>query len=225
MRTVSHPEYGEIPLLRHTVRTPDGKEVSYSTYDLTYQPPLPKGAVRGDPTCQNYCTACNVPKYYFVDEKRRCVECERDFTFWAKEQKYWYETLGFSVHSKAIRCLECRKARRAGIALQRSYAEAIKQAAAKPKDPCALLALVEETVQYHREKGKVDLGRALAAVRKARKLSPKLLESLFWEGEIQSLAGRREKAREAYDRFIEKAAPRLQYLSLVKRAYEQRRQK
>jgi hypothetical protein len=42
--------------------------------------------------------------------------------------------------------------------------------------------LAEATVAYLEKSGKGDLDRALAAVRKVRKLDPMLHESLFWEG-------------------------------------------
>jgi tetratricopeptide (TPR) repeat protein len=222
-RTRSHPLFGEIPLVRVPYKTAGGREDGYWTYDLTYKPPLPKGAVAGDVTRQDYCTMCNVPKYFYVDEARTCVECGEAFTFWAKEQKFWYEDLHFNCHSQAIRCLECRKARRDSLTLQKAYAQAVRLAASKPGDPGALLLLCEATVATAEKSGTGDLDRALAAARKARKLDAALHEALYWEGAVQAAAGRPEKAREAYGRFIEAGRKVARLKTLVKTAEKRRR--
>lgn len=217
-RTRSHPLYGDIPMLRVPHKASSGRDDSYWTYDLTYKPPMPKGAVAGDVTRQQYCPMCHVPKYFYVDESRTCVECGEAFTFWAKEQKFWYEDFHFNFHSKAIRCLDCRKARRDAVTLQKAYSDASRLVASKPSDPGALLMLAEATVAYFEKAKKGDLDRALAATRKARKLSPTLHESLFWEGAVQVAAGRHGKAREAFSQFIEAARTLARYKSLKKSA-------
>jgi hypothetical protein len=161
---------------------------------------------------------CHVPKYFYVDEERTCVECGQKFTFWAKEQKFWYEKLQFNFHSLAIRCLDCRKARREDVALQKSYAAAVRLASSKPEDPGALLSMVEATVAYFQKSGKGDLGRALAATRKVRKLDAKMRECLFWEGAVQDAAGRTDKALDAYGQFIEAAKHSARHKAQVKTA-------
>jgi len=217
-RTRSHPLFGEIPLLRVPHKAPGGRDDSYWAYDLNYKPPLPRGGVAGDVTRQRYCPLCHVPKYFYIDEARTCVECGKDFTFWAKEQKFWYEELQFNFHSKAIRCADCRKARRDAVTLQKAYADAVRLASSKPRDPGALLMLAEATVAYCERGKKGDLDRALAATRRARKLSPMLHESLFWEGAVQAAAGRRDKAREALACFMETARTSVRCKTLVKSA-------
>jgi hypothetical protein len=217
-RTRSHPLFGEIPLLRVPHKAPTGRDDSYWRYDLTYKPPMPKGAVAGDVTRQLYCPMCHVPKYFYVDESRKCVECGEEFTFWAKEQKFWYEELQFNFHSKAIRCAECRKARRDAVTLQKAYGDATRLAASKPADGGALLMLAEATVAYFEKTKKGDLDRALAAARTARKLGPALHEGLFWEGVVQAAAGRPAKAREAFRRFMEAARTSARCKTLVKSA-------
>jgi tetratricopeptide (TPR) repeat protein len=166
---------------------------------------------------------CNVPKYFYVDEPRTCVECDGEFTFWAREQKFWYEELQFNCHSEAIRCAECRKARRESVSLQKAYAEAVRLAASKPRDPGALLLLAEATLAYVEEFGKGDLDRALAAARKAGKLDPALPEAHYWEGAVQAAAGRPAKARAAYSRFIEAAGTAFRLKGLVKKAQKRLR--
>lgn len=214
----SHPLFGEIPLVRVDYRTQSGRDSCYWTYDLDWQPPLPKGAVRGNPRKQNACFACNVPKFFYVDEEKVCVECRAKFTFWAKEQKYWYEDLGFYATSDAVRCVDCRKARRRDLGSQQAYAVALKEAAAHPGDAGAQLALAEAAVAYHRTAGKGDLTRALAAARKALRLDRSRLESRFWEGAVHAAAGRVEKAAECYAHFIESARGNKKYKAQIKQA-------
>ena len=87
----------------------------------TTRPPLPKGAVRGDIRKQNFCQMCNVPRYFYVDEPRSCIQCGEGFVFGAGEQKFWYETLGFYARSEAVRCRNCRKQRRSDRRCARSW--------------------------------------------------------------------------------------------------------
>lgn len=223
-RTRSHPLYGEIPMLLVPHKAPSGRDDSYWTYDLTYKPPMPKGAVAGDVTRQQYCPMCNTPKYFYVDEPRVCVECGEAFTFWAKEQKFWYEDLQFNFHSQAIRCPGCRKARRDTVTLQKAYGSAVRLAASKPGDPGVLLMLAEATVSYFEKAEKGDLGRALAAARRARKLNPTLHESLFWEGVVQAAVGRHDKAHQSFALFIDQAGASARSKALVKSARKRLKQ-
>ena len=50
-----------------------------------------------------------VPVLYYFDLDRICVDCRRPFIFYAEEQKYWYESLGFTLDSDCVRCVPCRK--------------------------------------------------------------------------------------------------------------------
>ena len=43
----------------------------------------------GDPSAQELSTF-DPPKYFYVDEARTCQQCSQVFTFWAKEQKFWF---------------------------------------------------------------------------------------------------------------------------------------
>jgi hypothetical protein len=45
----------------------------------------------------------------YVDRLCRCVECFRPFVFYAVEQRYWVQALGFHPDSTATRCTECRR--------------------------------------------------------------------------------------------------------------------
>lgn len=192
-----HPRFGRIPLIPH----PDGG----LELDPEHEPPMPSGAVRGDIRRQAYCRMCHVPRYYYVDDERICVQCKEPFVFSAKEQKYWYETLRFWADSTAIRCLDCRRKQRSKAAIQRQLSAALAALAKSPDDPGHLLEVAEARVKYHEAFGSSDLHSGLAAARRAFRLWPAEPRALFWEGRLQELAGRPDKARECYRRFVAEA--------------------
>ena len=49
-------------------------------------------------------------------------DCDRPFIFFAAEQKYWYEELGFPLESDCVRCVVCRK-KQQGLELKRQRYE------------------------------------------------------------------------------------------------------
>jgi len=51
---------------------------------------------------------------YYFDVKRNCLDCKKTFIFFAEEQKYWYEELGFNLSANSVRCFSCRKKRKVG---------------------------------------------------------------------------------------------------------------
>lgn len=203
--TERHPLYGEIPLVEKHAVGRDGRDCSWFEYDPSFQPKLPSGAVRGDPSQQEYCTAHHVPKYFYVNEHRTCVQCGEDFVFRAEEQKFWYETLKFNFGSVAIRCPSCRRKRRTEASLRQQIATVLEQLKTKPRDPHLLLELGRATVTYRERTGQGNLDRAISACRKARDEWPTSSEPLFWEGRCHQLARRVKKARWLYETFLEEA--------------------
>jgi len=221
VRLVSTSEYGEVRMLRRTGKSAAGQELSYWEYDPDFEPKLPKGAIRGDVRKQVFCPMCWDPKYYYVDIDKTCVQCGKEFIFSAKEQKYWYETLKFHFASEAIRCVACRRQRRSDRAIQEQLSRATALLRERPKDSVALVGLAEATVRYHERLGSGDLNKAISACRKAQKLSPVLVEAVFWEAMCQERAGRASKAKSLYERFVDVAGGRKgRCYSLVKNARE-----
>lgn len=194
--TESHPLYGEIPLVDRG---------NWLERDRDYKPKLPRGAVRGDVQQQVYCPVHTVPKYFYVDEPRTCVQCGEPFVFTGKEQKFWYETLKFNFESVAIRCRRCRRERRTDGALRQQLADLLQRLEAKPRDPSALLELAKTTVEYRERTGQGDLDRAIAACRVAAEEWPDNAEPLFWEARCHQLAGRTAKAQALYRTFLDGA--------------------
>src|SRR6185295_15562377 len=89
-RWARHELYGDVPLIHHSSIGPDGKSHERWQYDPSFMPEPPCGAVAAD-VGQQVFYEWHVPKYFYVDEARRCMQCDEPFTFSAKEQKYWYE--------------------------------------------------------------------------------------------------------------------------------------
>jgi len=194
-----HPLYGEIPLVEVARTDAKGREVRGLDYDRDYRPPMPRGAVRGDVRRQHFCPMCHVPRYFYVDQERRCVECGCAFVFSAREQKYWYEELRFHFDSVAVRCPECRRKQRTGKALHAAVARAKSRSEEGPGDPSHALAVAEAIVRLNEHTGKGDLSEAIAAARSAARIVSRdggpQGAALFWEGKAQALLGRHDRAR------------------------------
>lgn len=201
-----HPLFGKIPLVSRpiTVYTVEGSyQLMGLDYDLDYAPQLPRGAVRADVHRQNLEAFESVPKYFYVDESNTCVQCGKDFVFYAREQKYWYETLKFYIEASAVRCRDCRRRRRTEKGLRLELAAAKTNLERAPNDVAALLAVAEALVRYHRQFGQGNLAEAIAAARRAYKLAPRAYEALFWEGSGHIQAGREAKGRALLARYLE----------------------
>ncbi|MFN7936821.1 MAG: zinc-ribbon domain containing protein [Bryobacteraceae bacterium] len=203
---MDHPLFGKIPLLEREVRDSAGRTHVVREYDPGYRPELPMGAVRGDVRKQAYC--CDVPRYFYVDAERTCVQCGERFVFGAREQKYWYESLGFHLDSTAIRCVRCRKKKRSQKAFEGRIGAARAATQADERNAAAWLELSEALVQFHEFTGAGNLEEAVAAARKARRLDKKLVEARLWEAVAQDRAGHKEKARQLAAEYLRLATRR-----------------
>ena len=217
-RTKSHPLYGDIPLIEKTISDAAGGSYTYFDYDPDYEPPMPRGAVRGNVRHQAYCSMCHVPKYFYVDETITCLQCGRDFVFSGKEQKYWYEALRFNFHSVAIRCPGCRRRRRSAKSLRNQLALVRRKLEQNPDDPSHLLDLAEAIVRYRRLKGEGDLNAAIAAARRARRVWPTTSAPLYWEGACHLEAGRKDKAAALFREFLAASPSGRKYKPMVTEA-------
>ena len=218
MDTALHPLYGEIPLISGEWKDAGGVSYLRQDYDPDYSPKLPSGAIRGDPLRQDY--GCDVPRYFYVDEKKTCLQCGQACTFFAAEQKYWYETLKFNFASKAIRCLSCRKQRRTEKALREQIAAVKADLREGPDDPALLVSLAETIVHYYRRTGHGNLNEAIATARRALKSWSGAFDGLYWEAACHHEAGRLAKARKLYAEFVERAERTGRFQRRVKDARE-----
>ncbi len=219
--TYEHSLYGAIPLIRVQGVDQAGNPYEYNDYDPDFQPQLPPGAVRGDVRKQEFCRMCHMPKYFYVDQEKVCVQCGSLFIFSGAEQKHWYEVLKFHFDSVAIRCVSCRKKRRSDRALRQQLAAAKAALREKPDDVTSLLSVAESIVRYHQRTGQGNLNEAVAAARKATKIDPSwrgISDALFWEGWCHALAGRIEKTQHLFNQFIEDAGKGARRAGFVKEA-------
>ncbi|MBN2001128.1 zinc-ribbon domain containing protein [candidate division KSB1 bacterium] len=217
-RSVPHPLYGDIPLIKVSYTRPDGKTSYYWEFDPDYKPVLPKGAIAGDVHKQVFCSGCWVPKYFYQDIERVCYQCNKPFVFTAREQKFWYETLAFNFNVTAVRCRPCRKQRRTDRFIRRNLEESINSVQKNPDEPIGHLALAEATIDFYQRFHQGNLDNAVAACRNAFRISPNLWEALFWEANCHAAAGRIDKAKDLFEKFIGDTKGKKRYKNLVKRA-------
>lgn len=85
---VEHPRYSRSP--RYTVLNPDLAKV--------------EGLPVTDESHEIPSTEIVTSKSCYSDIQRLCRDCGRPFIFFAEEQIYWYETLGFSVGAVCVMC-------------------------------------------------------------------------------------------------------------------------
>ena len=117
---VEHPRYGRGP--RYTGLNPK-EEITLGIYlgwNSTPEQRIPDTAIIADIELQ---VSCPLPITHYFDVKRKCRDCDRLFIFFAIEQKYWYETLGFPLESDCRRCIDCRKSQQKIAQLRKRYEE------------------------------------------------------------------------------------------------------
>lgn len=195
--TRRHPLYGAVPVVPGPGA--GGGPGRIWVYDPDWRPPMPPGAVRGDPRRQPFC--CGVPRYFYVDLARTCRSCGAEFVFSAREQRHWHETLGLRLDATAVRCLPCRRAFRRDRGLARALSDASRALAEGPLHPPAVLAYARAAVAHAERFGHAPLDAALAALRALRKAAPAAVETLYWEGRCHEAAGRPARAAETWERF------------------------
>ena len=113
---VTHPRYGQLP--RITGLNPENDFETGRVFLHWHSPEgvrIPNTAIPADVSRQ---VPATVSVTHYFDATRRCVDCGRPFIFFAAEQKYWYEELGFPLESDCVRCVVCRK-KQQGLDLNR----------------------------------------------------------------------------------------------------------
>jgi hypothetical protein len=113
-RHVTHPRYGYAP---HVTGMNAPVSDRHGHWLYLGENIIPDTSVPADALKQR--SAFPVRNYYDLDKV--CVDCSRPFIFFALEQKYWYEDLGFPLDSKCIRCPECRKRDQQNVRLRARY--------------------------------------------------------------------------------------------------------
>ena len=107
-RFVDHSRYGDQPIRSRKNFSLDEVHQAFwqyspSSYDRRII--FAETAIRAEVWKQNYCC---FPRRLYVDIARSCRKCGRWFIFFALEQKYLFESLGFYVDADCVHCQECR---------------------------------------------------------------------------------------------------------------------
>ena len=104
-------------------------------------------------------TKATVPVTHYYDLDLECRDCGRRFIFFAEEQKYWYEELGFDLNSGCVRCHPCRKARHLAARWKSRFDELLHRSdrtieeSLEMADSC--LHLIERGIFHHRQTQRV----------------------------------------------------------------------
>jgi hypothetical protein len=162
---------GELKIYPVTMIAADGRSWASWDWDLSGLV-LPPGAIRARPHLQ--VIGWGGPQLWYEDKEHRCAQCGEEFTFWAKEQQYWYETLHFNAASRAVRCVDCRKQRRSLKAIHARLGAAMAAISQNTEDAAALLDAASATLELYRRTRAGDLERAIGFARKAARFSPQL---------------------------------------------------
>jgi len=102
---INHSRYGKVSMnngYKYSL-----EEVHNSFWLYSYVTVFPKSTIPADTSKQRYCV---FPRKLYVDIEKICKKCHGKFLFFALEQKYWYEVLGFYIDVDCVKCIECRKA-------------------------------------------------------------------------------------------------------------------
>ncbi|MFC1835514.1 zinc-ribbon domain containing protein [Thermodesulfobacteriota bacterium] len=116
---VAHPRYGRRPRITGLNPETDYGRGVFLHWHSGKECRIPNTAIHADLSRQSPAT---VPVTHYFDAKRLCRDCGKPFIFFAEEQKYWYEELGFPLDSDCIRCVVCRK-KLQGLKLKRERYE------------------------------------------------------------------------------------------------------
>jgi hypothetical protein len=88
---------------------------------------MPEGAIAADMTAHAFRGPVNT-LFWYQDYHYCCADCGRPEVWSAKDQQWWYEVAKGPIESRAIRCLDCRRALRArhGGTPRRSHADRMR---------------------------------------------------------------------------------------------------
>jgi hypothetical protein len=128
---------------------------------------LPKGAILANQDRQNWGTY-GPPMPAYVDIHYTCIDCQGPGLFSAKAQKFWYEDLGKTINSGAVRCQNCRKHWRAQRAANTQLGDALRAYQVEPSVHAAL-QVAQLTADAGPMMGAKARSRGLALARAAAK--------------------------------------------------------
>jgi len=75
---------------------------------------IPAGAVAADLAQQVPNNSYSAKPLFYVDKQFACIDCGREETWTAEQQKWYYEVAKGSLYATAVHCRECRRTRHQG---------------------------------------------------------------------------------------------------------------
>jgi hypothetical protein len=144
---VEHPRYGKGPRLTglDVAETLDGSICCHWHSPVGVR--IPHTAIVANTSRQRPAT---VPVTHYFDARRVCRKCGRAFLFFAEEQRFWYEELGFPLEADCVECVPCRKDERQVQVARRRYEALLGRSMRNPAETAELLEcgvlLVESAV-------------------------------------------------------------------------------
>ena len=133
-----HPRYGTEPI--PSGYKVDEDKIRRGHWRLSGDRIFPETVLAANTEKQNYAL---YPRKYYVDVERICRTCHRAFLFFAREQRYWFETLRFFVDADCVFCPQCRRESRAIHRRLRRYSALYANPAPSRKD---FMFLVDDAV-------------------------------------------------------------------------------
>ncbi|MFK8163125.1 MAG: zinc-ribbon domain containing protein [Lewinella sp.] len=115
-----------------------------------------KLALAGNPTLQRKeHPMAHDPEYLAFRDvpKKACQDCDQPFVFTKEEQLFYYQTLGHSRSARAVRCLDCRRARREEHRPARELGEMLENGELKSED------FRDRVIENYRLLGREDKAR------------------------------------------------------------------
>ena len=155
---VPHPRYGHRPRLTGLNPETDYSGDIFLHWHSPRECRFPNTAILANLSLQ---ASATIPVTHYFDVKRKCRDCGKLFIFFAQEQQYWYEELGFCLESDCVRCVPCRK-RQQGVGLRRQRYEELFHMTDRTVDQnleladCCLV-LIEEAVFHRRQTQRVRM--------------------------------------------------------------------
>jgi hypothetical protein len=150
---VKHPRYGNHPM--RSGFSASIEEILDAHWSYDKRSIFPDSAIKADIKKQNYSV---LPRTIYVDIEKQCIQCNRWFIFYAQEQKYWYEILGFYVDADCLKCVDCRKKEHSIKQMMLDYETLTKKENRTEKETRDLKRIALELFQvgYIRDKNKID---------------------------------------------------------------------
>lgn len=141
-RYVNHPRYGDYPVPSNEKISEE--ELNWAHWRYKHVKCFFKTAIRADTEKQHYCM---FPRKVYVDIEEICRNCGRPFIFFAKEQKHWFEELGFWIDAHCTKCIDCRKKEQEIKLLQKRYQALVVKQNRSPSESKDLKAVAMELFQ------------------------------------------------------------------------------